>query len=39
MAEYKVRALSCHPDKQPENPKAGKLKLIKMNLLVNIVYS
>ncbi|KAK3554661.1 hypothetical protein QTP70_032685 [Hemibagrus guttatus] len=24
MAEYKVRALSCHPDKQPENPKAAQ---------------
>ncbi|XP_060781316.1 dnaJ homolog subfamily C member 12 isoform X2 [Neoarius graeffei] len=22
MAEYKVRALSCHPDKHPENPEA-----------------
>ncbi|KAK2852937.1 hypothetical protein Q7C36_008138 [Tachysurus vachellii] len=24
MAEYKVRALSCHPDKQPENPEAAQ---------------
>ncbi|KAF5900358.1 dnaJ subfamily C member 12 isoform X1, partial [Clarias magur] len=22
MVEYKIRALSCHPDKHPENPKA-----------------
>lgn len=28
MAEYKARALSCHPDKHPENPEAGKRKQI-----------
>uniref|UniRef100_A0A671LRN3 J domain-containing protein n=1 Tax=Sinocyclocheilus anshuiensis TaxID=1608454 RepID=A0A671LRN3_9TELE len=22
--EFKVRALACHPDKHPENPKAGR---------------
>uniref|UniRef100_A0A287AVV6 DnaJ heat shock protein family (Hsp40) member C12 n=1 Tax=Sus scrofa TaxID=9823 RepID=A0A287AVV6_PIG len=28
LAEFKVRALECHPDKHPENSKAGKYLII-----------
>lgn len=31
MAEFKVRALECHPDKHPENSKAGKYLLMPIS--------
>lgn len=38
MAEYKVRALSCHPDKHPENPQAGTCKQMRIILRARFLY-